>query len=376
MEVNYIFIQKNKESDNESIRSKVENMLFSLFNSSELDKLNITDSKKTSYEVYAELSNEEHNMVYLKIMCDEKPAKAAEILDKASIIITKGYHRKDYYIIKTYDEASHSFCCRMMSHFGIFERRMRELIYLTIIKLFGAEWFDKTFEATLQNELKGKSGINAKNLIENVLEELTYNQLEAYLFKELELVSTKELLNNELSEEKIHKLSKEEIISYINSSRPLSLWERFFGKYKNLSSIKEDIKYLREYRNKVMHHKTFTYEEFTCVRKKLNKVNRNLEKAIEIMEDIIYSDIDYMNVAENFAQAATQILNDVKSTLELMTLIKALYEFMKPLKEIRDKLYPPQTIKPIMEPMSITKTLNITNTPKISTILPLKNDNK
>lgn len=94
------------------------------------------------------------------------------------------------------------------------------------------------------------------------------------------------------------------------------------------------------------------------------------------MEDIIYSDIDYMNVAENFAQAATQILNDVKSTLELMTLIKALYEFMKPLKEIRDKLYPPQTIKPIMEPMSITKTLNITNTPEISTILPLKNDNK
>ena len=265
MEVNYIFVQKDNKNNSEPFHSKIENMLFSLFGSSELDKLNISDSKQNSYTIYAELSNEDSNMVYLKIICDEKPSKAAEILDKASKIITNGPHRKDYYITKTYDEASHSFCCRTMSHFGVFERRLRELIYLTIIKLFGSKWFDKTFEETLQNELKGKVKNKKIALIENALEELTYEQLKTYLFCDTSLVSSKELLNNELSEENIQNLSKDDIISYINSSRPVSLWNRFFSKYKDLSCVCDDINYLQEYRHKVMHHKTFTFEEFTDV---------------------------------------------------------------------------------------------------------------
>lgn len=376
MEVNYIFVQKDNKNNSEPFHSKIENMLFSLFSSSELDKLNISDSKQNSYTIYAELSNEDSNMVYLKIICDEKPSKAAEILDKASKIITNGPHRKDYYITKTYDEASHSFCCRTMSHFGVFERRLRELIYLTIIKLFGSKWFDKTFEETLQNELKGKVKNKKIALIENALEELTYEQLKTYLFCDTSLVSSKELLNNELSEENIQNLSKDDIISYINSSRPVSLWNRFFSKYKDLSCVCDDINYLQEYRNKVMHHKTFTFEEFTDVKKRLNRVNKKLEKAIEIMEDVIYSDNDYMNVAENITQALSKLLTDTASSLEIMALIKSLYEFIKPLKELRDKLYPSQMMKTITGPIAITKTLNTVNTPKISTTLPLKTDDK
>ena len=77
------------------------------------------------------------------------------------------------------------------------------------------------------------------------------------------------------------------------------------------------------------------------------------EKAIEIMEDVIYSDNDYMNVAENFAQSVSQSLTNATSSFELMALIKALNEFIKPLKEIRDKLYPSQMMKTIIEPISI-----------------------
>ncbi len=373
MEVNYIFIQKNNENDRESIHSKVENMLFSLFNSSDLDKLNITDSKGNLYAIYAELSSEESNMVYLKIMCDEKPAKAAEILDKASQIITKGYHRKDYFITKTYDEASHSFCCRTMSHFGKFERRLRELIYLTIIKLFGAEWFDKTFEKSLQNELKGKSGINKKDLIENALEELTYEQLKSYLFKEVQLISVKDLLDNELSPKTICNLSKEEIILHINSLHPIKLWEHFFGKYKDLSSVEDDIEYLQEYRNKVMHHKTFTFDEFISVKKRLNKVNKKLEKAIEIMEDVIYSDNDNMAVIETFVQTTSQILTDVASSIELMVFIKSFYEFIKPFKEIKEQV----SLKPFtntIEAFKLPNALDINHNFKISTHLPTKKD--
>ena len=375
MEVNYIFIQKNSENDRESIHSKVENMLFSLFNSSSLDKLDITDSKGNSYTIYAELSSEESNMAYLKIMCDEKPAKAAEILDKASQIITKGYHRKDYYITKTYDEASHSFCCRTMSHFGKFERRLRELIYLTIIKLFGAEWFDKTFEKSLQNELKGKSGINKNDLIENALEELSYEQLKSYLFKEVQLISVKDLLDNELSPKTICNLSKEEIISHINSLRPITLWEHFFGNYRELSSVKEDIEYLQEYRNKVMHHKTFTFDEFISVKKRLNKVNKKLEKAIEIMEDIIYSENDFFNVLQNFAKSISEFVTDVVSSGVLTIFIKTLEEAIKPIKEIKEQ-FSLISFEKAMEPLKSVASLDldVKNEYTINANLPINNE--
>lgn len=375
MEVNYIFIQKNSENDRESIHSKVENMLFSLFNSSSLDKLDITDSKGNSYTIYAELSSEESNMAYLKIMCDEKPAKAAEILDKASQIITKGYHRKDYYITKTYDEASHSFCCRTMSHFGKFERRLRELIYLTIIKLFGAEWFDKTFEKSLQNELKGKSGINKNDLIENALEELSYEQLKSYLFKEVQLISVKDLLDNELSPKTICNLSKEEIISHINSLRQITLWEHFFGNYRELSSVKEDIEYLQEYRNKVMHHKTFTFDEFISVKKRLNKVNKKLEKAIEIMEDIIYSENDFFNVLQNFAKSISEFVTDVVSSGVLTIFIKTLEEAIKPIKEIKEQ-FSLISFEKAMEPLKSVASLDldVKNEYTINANLPINNE--
>ena len=68
-----------------------------------------------------------------------------------------------------------------MPLFGVFERRTRELVYTTIIKIFGIQWFEKSFSENLQNTLKGK-GNNKTQLIEGALNELTYEQLKEYLF--------------------------------------------------------------------------------------------------------------------------------------------------------------------------------------------------
>ena len=65
-----------------------------------------------------------------------------------------------------------------MPLFGIFERRIRELVYITIIKIFGVDWYDNSFSQSLQDSLKGKG--NKTKMVESALNELTYEQLKEY----------------------------------------------------------------------------------------------------------------------------------------------------------------------------------------------------
>lgn len=65
------------------------------------------------------------------------------------LLIIQGEHRKTWNIVISYDEVSQLYCCKLMPLFGIFERRIRELVYITIIKIFGVEWYDNSFSIML-----------------------------------------------------------------------------------------------------------------------------------------------------------------------------------------------------------------------------------
>ena len=70
-----------------------------------------------------------------------------------------------------------------MKYFGEFERRLRELLYLVVIKTYGEDWFEETFEKELSDDVKSRLGANKKQIIESALEELTYEQLIRYIFE-------------------------------------------------------------------------------------------------------------------------------------------------------------------------------------------------
>lgn len=148
-----------------------------------------------------QLSAKTANMLFIKFTCDYTPAKAARVMDFAVSHLIQGEHRNSWNIVISYDELSELYCLKLMPLFGKFDRRTRELVYLTIIKIFGVEWYDKSFSQNLKRVLSGKG--NKTKLVEGALNELTYEQLKEYLFVPFSNPLTSVTLNGEPSKEKI-----------------------------------------------------------------------------------------------------------------------------------------------------------------------------
>lgn len=180
MELDIIILPKssNESQTQLELKQKLVKVLEKIYDDVQKEILQITiNSEKVN--VYYRISAKNNNMLFVKLWCKYTPAKEAEILDNTVNRLIRGEHRKDWNIVITYDEVSQLYCCKLMPLFGVFERRTRELVYTTIIKIFGIQWFEKSFSENLQNTLKGK-GNNKTQLIEGALNELTYEQLKEY----------------------------------------------------------------------------------------------------------------------------------------------------------------------------------------------------
>ena len=206
--------------------------------------------------------------------------------------------------------------CFIPKTIGVFERRTREVVYTTIIKIFGIQWFEKSFSENLQNTLKGK-GNNKTQLIEGALNELTYEQLKEYLFVPYSNYNFEDMLDKEFAKENLDKLSKEEIISIIEKCRKVSLWNRFFGEYEQFKDFESKIGYLQPYRNTVMHNKRITKDEYEKVRKSLKSINKLLSEAVSMIEDEIYTDTKLIDVVSALGNICSKILgNSIQNWVE------------------------------------------------------------
>lgn len=258
-------------------------------------------------DVNYKVSTKSDNMLFVKFWCKYTPIKEAKILDNTVNKLIRGEHRKDWNIVITYDEVSQLYCCKLMPLFGIFERRTRELVYTTIIKILGIQWFEKSFSENLQNTLKSK-GNNKTQLIEGALNELTYEQLKEYLFVPYSNYNFEAMLEKEFAKENIENLSKKEIIDIIEKCRKVSLWERFFSKYNQFKDFHNKIEQLQPYRNIVMHNKRMTKDEYEKVRKSLKEINGLLLEAIDMIEDEMYTNTKLIDVVSAFGNMCAKIL--------------------------------------------------------------------
>lgn len=257
-------------------------------------------------EIKYQLSSKNANMLFAKFECKYTPVKSAKVLDCCINKLIRGEHRKDWNIVITYDEVSQLYCCKLMPLFGTFERRTRELVYITIIKIFGVDWYEKSFSESLQNTLKSKR--NKTELVEGALNELTYEQLKEYLFVPFSNQNLAEVLEGELAKNRIESLSKKEIASIIDKCRSVSLWDKFFGEYKKFQNFKEKIDELQLYRNTVMHHKRITQQKYAEVRKSLKAVNKLLVDAINVLEEHLYTETRLVDVVSALGNLISNIL--------------------------------------------------------------------
>lgn len=138
MELDIIILPKsgNESQTQLELKQKLVRVLEKIYDDVQKEILQITiNSEKVN--VNYRISTKSDNMLFVKLWCKYTPAKEAEILDNAVNRLIRGEHRKDWNIVITYDEVSQLYCCKLMPLFGVFERRTRELVYTTIIKIFG-----------------------------------------------------------------------------------------------------------------------------------------------------------------------------------------------------------------------------------------------
>lgn len=318
MEVDLIILSKeiNNKKGNITLRKQIEHLFEELYIEVS-DETFCVEIDRQKIKINYKISAKETNMLFVKVFCEETPAKSAKTLDVVVNKLLKGEHRNQWNIIISYDEVSQYYCCKLMPLFGIFERRTRELVYLTIVKIFGVKWYDNSFTENLKIELKSKG--QKTKLIENALNELTYEQLKKYLFEPYSSLNPTEVLDNQLSQEKLQYLSKESIIEIINQCRKISLWERFFSEYEEFDDFERQIEKLQPLRNKVMHHKYLTLKEFENTRKELKYINKKLEKAILVHENEMYTEAKLIDVVSAMGRMFQNVLgNSIQQWTEKM----------------------------------------------------------
>lgn len=308
MELDIIILPKggNEDQGQAEFKKKVVNVFERIYDNVQKSSFQLTINCK-KVDVMYRISSKSDNMLFVKFWCEYTPVKEAEILDNAVNRLIRGEHRKDWNIVITYDEVSQLYCCKLMPLFGVFERRTRELVYTTIIKIFGIQWYEKSFSENLQNTLKGK-GNNKTQLIEGALNELTYEQLKEYLFVPYSNYNFEDMLEKEFAKENMDKLSKEEITDIIEKCRKVSLWDRFFGEYEQFKYFENKIEQLQPHRNTVMHNKRMTKDEYEKVRKSLKAINKLLIEAISMIEDEMYTDTKLIDVVSAFGNMCAKIL--------------------------------------------------------------------
>jgi hypothetical protein len=98
----------------------------------------------------------------------------------------------------------------------------------------------------------------------------------------------------------------------------MSLWERLFHNYAELNDLETELSAIQKLRNKVMHAKSITYNEYQTLNKLLKKWNALIEKAIEQTEVSDYTEIQNISVIQSLSALEGLIEAIVKPARECL----------------------------------------------------------
>lgn len=288
METQYILIRKNKsEAKNIRIQSEVKTIIKDA--SFDIGKSLIYFSKDDDRYVMYRMSYEDNNVLFLNITTNSRDKSAASLLDEFNDRLIKGEHRNKFHIINAYSDSSNWFCLKLMPMIGIFERLLREFIYLTVTKIYGSEWIKNLNTELIKHlEIISHGELRKENaLIEKSLDWLEFKDLENILFTPYvyDNIDVDLVVNNVLTNE---SLTKEDIISKIKTIEKKSLWERAFQDFSDMNDLQKNFNDIRNIRNTVMHNKYITRQYFDNSVSKLKKINKQLSKSIEKIKNDVY----------------------------------------------------------------------------------------
>lgn len=356
MVMKYILIRKNVKQNEMYLSRVFKAELEETFSNLSDDTFELEFTGKT-YVLDYKFSNKQNNVYHLHIEFHASPAIEANVLNEVNKKLISSAIRKKHNLIVAYDEVSEYYCGKISPKFGKSERLLRELIFLIMVKTFGAEWGRKTIAKEMLDSVKASAGgMNEAQIIESALYEMTISQLEDYLFKPYSEWERNPELEEKFNLVDIDQLTEEERISWLKAMQKKTLWDDYFVEYDlDMENLQQDLETIRKYRNKVAHNKKFSKEDFEYCRKILNEFNRKMSSAINNIEERDFAEIDwrvsYRNTINMISGMMSIVSEGLQKKLNELAEIMAgsIAEVVKNLNNSYDQLIPVSTLNAIRQ---------------------------
>lgn len=312
---------------------------------------------------YRKIQSNNANILRIKIetVSDNNNKAEAEILEKIKKDIRKSEHRVNYYITICYDGSAEYYCSKLMIPLAIFERNLRQFLYLILIPLYDIEWPDRFISKEVIDDIKKKNNNNINKLVEKGLEYLTFQNYIKCLFTPRNLKSIEEMIKEVNDENEKEGVTKEDIVKIINNNTEKTMWEVIFNDIK-IEFSGEDINNIRKIRNEVVHNKEMTSQKYEKYKKIINESNKKNKRVITKIEEEKYREkifdirpiLDmYLN---KFKEISDIISNSFKTNIELEKMTQSI-TVMSNIIEQNNKRFENQ-IKPILTQANLINSIN------------------
>lgn len=202
-------------------------------------------------------------------------------------------------------------------------------MYITLINTYGREWIIKSFSREQVCDLKNKN-TNVLELLDTAFESLTFNDYIEFLFSEYTILTTEAAIEEALLKIENNNSDILTIKNILSSSKKkTSLWNKIFEKKFDIfnKQILEDI---RSIRNKVMHNKNISFDDYSVNLKLLNKINKEIKKVIDVLEtQDLLKNKPFKDVINSFNQILIKNNNFYNQLLDINNKILDHYKMLQ-----------------------------------------------
>ncbi|MDR1015540.1 MAG: hypothetical protein LBL86_11290 [Coriobacteriales bacterium] len=362
MKLEYILIPTD-ETDDEATAQTVRAFLKRRFRAVRVDTLDLEYRKKIISVPYTlrksegSASTRFHFSVELSNFQRDYQSR---ILSKVHSLVSEG-ERQHFYILLVRDDVS-AYCAeRIYPSLYQLESRVRSILYKLLTKALGRYWYAQEMPSKLKKNIQKKIKTSPKHseeevVVERALQELTFNELIEWLLRKSRENSPDKIIDDDLRDEIICNLSKEEIIEKVATAREKTLWSRYRADYFEIVGFEEKLGKLKDVRNAVCHCKFFHWDDLSSA--------KALFKEGDLLESLDKG-IDKIDSEDMTAEFAADVLRD--SALGLSGLSEMFSELLYPhamkLSEILADAIGPITqnftsdiLQPIARPLSVAQT--------------------
>ena len=248
-----------------------------------------------------------------------------------TLFLSNDLFKKDYIPIISYDYVSENYCNILFPLLNKFERKFRKLLFL----IFTAQFKDLYFETTATNEMinnakgiiKSKKGTNKDEYrIQNYFYSLDMATLRSFLFDKQWTV-IEESNKNELLKKDLSKLTDEKLKLEISKIEPKSNWDRYFQNKKFSDDIDITMERINYIRNNVAHNKIVDEKDYNLLKSDLEKLIKEIDKAIKITETEDFIKIKnekYENLFSGFTNSLLKLHEELYNSFNLPRTIEML----------------------------------------------------